>query len=435
MDKYQDLLLPMLEAIDKYCDNILMVDQGEEISYQQFFAIAKKIYAHLPKGNVLINIQKKSFYAATFLACLMKESLPFLRNAFEPNSPLDKYQFDITVDDEMVKGFLKDEVEVEFTYHPINPLSPAAVILSSGTSKDSKPIVLSHRGMITNILSGFKIYEVEPGWTFVGILPMDHAYGLTSDFVDLLLKGCKIVYSYSVLEFFTNLRNYSPNSINITLNICQAILNLLKENGKTPVVGDNLSKILVGGSKCDLNLINEFKKFDISICTSYGLTECSPCISISSPVYFKDGSDGKIFDCHQIEISDEGEIIVRGDSIMLNYYDEYLKGEVVNEIHTKDIGYIEDGFIFVIGRKDNLIVLSNGTKIQPEVFEAKLKENEGVIDAVIYMKNGRLTLDVILQKDAGFDVKKALNYLDIDINFVSEIKKNQMGKVSRKDYR
>ena len=112
-----------------------------------------------------------------------------------------------------------------------------------------------------------------------------------------------------------------------------------------------------------------------------------------------------------------------------------MRGEIVNEIHTKDIGYVEDGFIFVIGRKDNLIVLSNGMKIQPEVFEAKLKQNEGVIDAVIYMKGDRLTLDVVFDKNSKFDVRKALNYLDIDINFVSEIKKNQMGKVSRKDYR
>ena len=435
MDNYQDLLFPILEAINKYQSNVFIIDQGQSITYFDFFKIAKKIYAHLPKGNVLINVKKKSLYGATFLAALMRESLPFLRNPFESYSPLDKYPFDIIIDDEMIKGFLEDEKEVDYQYRPIDPLSPAAVILSSGTSKDSKAIVLSHRGMISNIVSGFKIYEVEPGWKFVNILPMDHAFGITSDFVDLLLKGCTVIYSYTILEFFSNLKNYAPNSINITLNICQTILSMLKQNGKNAVAGDNLIKILVGGSKCDLQLINEFKPFGISICTSYGLTECSPCISISSPTVFKDGSDGKIFDCHHVEIQEDGEIVVKGDSIMLNYYDDYMRGEIVNEIHTKDIGYIEEGFIFVVGRKDNLIVLSNGTKIQPEVFEAKLKENKGVEDAVLYMKNNRLTLDVVLAGDNTFDVETALNYLDIDINYVSEIKKNQMGKVSRKDYR
>lgn len=425
----------MLDAVEKYSDSVLMVDQGQSITYREFFEIAKKIYAHLPKGKVCINVQKKSLYTATFMATLMRGSTAFLRNPFEQSSPLDIYQFDITVNDEMVKSFLEDNNEVEFKYQKIEPSSPAAVILSSGTSKDSKAIVMSHKAMITNILNGLSIFTIGTGWTFVSILPMDHAFGITSDFVDLMITGNRVVYSYSVLEYFSNLKNYSPDSISIPLNICQTILGLLKQNGKTAVVGDNLKQVLVGGSKCDSNLVNEFKPYGISICTSYGLTECCPCISVSSPTHFKEGSDGKIFDCHKIEIAEDGEIIVRGDSIMLNYYDEYMRGEIVNEIHTKDIGYVEDGFIFVIGRKDNLIVLSNGMKIQPEVFEAKLKQNEGVIDAVIYMKGDRLTLDVVFDKNSKFDVRKALNYLDIDINFVSEIKKNQMGKVSRKDYR
>ena len=363
----------------------------------------------------------------------MRGSLPFLRNPFEEQSPLDRYQYDIVVDDELVASFLKDDSEVKFEYQPINPLSPAAVILSSGTSKDSKAVVLSHQGMISNIISGFKIYEVKPGWVFVNILPMDHAFGITADFVDLLLSGATVVYSYGIMDYFSNIKNYAPNSLNMTLNIAETILNLMKQNGKENVVGNNLEKILAGGSKCNLHLVNEFRQFGISLCTSYGCTECSPCISISSPTVFKDGSDGKIFDCHEVSIEDD-EIVVRGKSIMLNYYDEYLNGEIVDVVRTKDIGYIEDDFIFVIGRKDNMIILSNGTKIQPEVFEAKLKENKDILDAVIYMKNNRLTLDLVLIENAKFDAKSALNYLDIDINYVSSIKKNKMGKVSRKDY-
>ena len=147
-------------------------------------------------------------------------------------------------------------------------------------------------------------------------------------------------------------------------------------------------------------------------------------------------SDGKVFDCHHISFSEENEIIVSGDSIMLNYLEEYDKGIIAKEVHTKDVGYLKDGYLFVTGRLDNLIIMDNGFKIQPETFEKELLLNNPFIkECVIYYFNSTLNLDVIMDESHVKELRNKLDYLDIRINPVSEIKKNALGKISRVYYK
>ena len=118
---------------------------------------------------------------------------------------------------------------------------------------------------------------------------------------------------------------------------------------------------------------------------------------------------------------------------MLNYLEEYLKGEVVKEVRTKDVGYIKDGCLYVVGRKDNLIIMANGEKIQPESFEEEINKNPHVKESIIYQKNGVLYLDVVMNDQ--YDLAKDLTKYDIHINYVNELKKNVLGKLDRKWYK
>ena len=433
---YQNVVEAILESVSLYKDNILIINHDETHTYHDLYIDASKIYKHISSGRILLRIKDKYLTGVSFVACLFKKALCFIDDASNQESPLLKYHYDMILTDEEVSTFLKDEDYELYSYRgDIKPLDPCVVLLSSGTSKEAKPIVLSHRGVITNILSGLKLFEVKQGWLFVNILPFNHAFGITSDFLDMIITGTTIVYSYSIFEFFSNLVKYRPDSINIPVSVLSPILEMLKQNGQASM-GGKLKTILAGGSKCSQSIVDTFKQYNITICTSYGLTECSPCISINSPKYFKDGSDGKVFDCHHLTITDSHEIVVSGDSLMLNYLDEYDRGNIIDEFHTKDIGYVdEDGFIFVTGRLDNLIILDNGTKIQPETFEADLKNGLDVIDAVIYLKDKQLILDVVGDMNLETALKKKFNYLDLHINFVDEIKHNKMGKVDRAYYK
>ena len=119
-----------------------------------------------------------------------------------------------------------------------------------------------------------------------------------------------------------------------------------------------------------------------------------------------------------------------------NNLEEYDKGIIAKEVHTKDVGYIKDGYLFVTGRLDNLIIMDNGFKIQPETFEKDLLVNNPYIkECVVYYFDHTLYLDVIMDESHLKEIRKKLDYLDIHINVVNEIKKNALGKISRVYYK
>ena len=426
----------VINSLVRNANKTFIVNNGVEYTYEQFFCDVRKVYPYIKQGRILIKASNKYYYALSFVGCLFAHSMMFLSN--KDSNIYDGYKFDQIIDDDFVQGIIDKNDDLasidDINYH-INEDEPMMVVLSSGTSLKPKPIVLSYKAVRKNIESGFRILHVDPSWTFVSLLPLDHAFGITSDFLDLLLSGAKVVYTYSLIEYFTYLRKYSPDMISIPITILKTLQEMMKEHGKA-ILGDNIKQILVGGSKCYKEIVNFFKKYDITVCTSYGLTECAPCVSICSPEHFMLDSDGKVFDCHHIRFSEEGEIIVSGDSIMLNYLEEYDKGEIAKEVHTKDVGYIKDGYLFVTGRLDNLIIMDNGFKIQPETFEKELLVNNSYIkECVIYYFEHKLYLDVIMDESHLKELRKKLDYLDINITIVNDIKKNALGKISRAYYK
>lgn len=426
----------ILSSIENNSEKIFIINKNIEYSYFHFFEDVRRVYPYIKEGRILLKATDKYYYALAFIAGLFAHSLLFLSN--KDSTIYDNYQFAQIIDDDFIKNILdkNDEpVRIDSIDTSINEEDPLMVVLSSGTSLKPKPIVLSYKAVRKNIESGFKIFHVDSSWTFVSLLPLDHAFGITSDFLDMLLSGTRIVYSYSLIEFFVYLRKYSPDMINIPITILKTLKEMMKEQGKM-VLGHNIKQILVGGSKCYKEIVEFFKEYHITVCTSYGLTECAPCVSICSPENFMLESDGKVFDCHHIRFSDENEIIVSGESIMLNYLDEYDKGQIVKEVHTKDVGYIKDGFLFVTGRLDNLIIMDNGFKIQPETFEKELLNNNSYIkECVVYYFDNTLYLDAIMDDKYLKDLRKQLDYLDIHINVVNEIKRNALGKISRIYYK
>ena len=431
-----NIVKQVLDSLNKNASKTFIVNKNVEYTYSQFFDDVRRLYPHIKEGRVLLRPTDKYFYALSVIACLFKHSLMFLSN--KDSAIYDGYEFAQIIDDEFVNNALKNQkeaVSVAEINTEINDNDPMMVVLSSGTSLKPKPIVLSYKAVIKNIEAGFRILHVEPSWTFVSLLPLDHAFGVTSDFLDLLLSGAKVVYTYSIIEYFTFLRKYSPDMISIPITILKTIKEMMIEQGKI-VLGSNIKQILVGGSKCYKEIVDFFKAYDIVVCTSYGLTECAPCVSIGSPKYFMPESDGKVLDCHNIRFSEENEIIVSGESIMLNYLKEYDKGNIATEVHTKDVGYVKDGYLFVTGRLDNLIIMDNGFKIQPETFEKELLLNNSYIkECVIYYFDNTLYLDVIMNGSHLKELRKQLDYLDIHINKVNEIKKNALGKISRGYYK
>jgi long-chain acyl-CoA synthetase len=161
--------------------------------------------------------------------------------------------------------------------------------------------------------------------------------------------------------------------------------------------GGRLCKIISGGAPLNPNIAEKFEEFGITICEGYGITECSPLISVNPYYANKHGSVGTAVNCCTVRINPEGvneqgytegEIEVKGDNVMLGYYkNPEATAEAFTEdgwFRTGDVGYIdEDGYIYITGRKKSVIVLENGKNVFPEEIEEYLGNLSTVAECVV----------------------------------------------------
>jgi len=167
--------------------------------------------------------------------------------------------------------------------------------------------------------------------------------------------------------------------------------------------GGNLEYIICGGAPLDAKYVKVFRSWGINILNGYGITECAPVVSVNRNFHWCDGSVGQVLDGCSVKIADDGEILVKGDNVMLGYYkDEVSTNSVLRDgwYCTGDLGHInQDGFLFITGRKKNLIILSNGENVSPEEIEEQLLQDEAVAEVVVYGKSGMLIAEIFPIED------------------------------------
>lgn len=284
------------------------------------------------------------------------------------------------------------------------------LLFTSGTTSQSKAVMLSQYGIATNIYDMLlveKFYETDVNIAF---LPFHHVFGSTGMLV-MLAVGLKTVFPDGLKYIKTNLKEYGV-SVFIGVPVLvdkmyKTVMQEIEKQGKTKLIkiatkisnillkikidirrklfkqvieglGGKLRTIISGGAPLDQNTSKSFDEFGIEMIQGYGLTETSPVLIAENPKKKRYGSTGIAMEHVEIEISNKddtgiGEIIAKGPNIMLGYYENQEKtDEVLKDgwFHTGDLGYIDkDGFIFITGRKKDLIVLKNGKKVFPEEIE------------------------------------------------------------------
>ena len=183
-------------------------------------------------------------------------------------------------------------------------------------------------------------------------------------------------------------------------------------------LGGNLDMIICGGAALDPKYEAGMHDFGIEVYNGYGMTECSPAITCNRPDKSKPGSVGVPLDCCEIKINnpDEegvGEIYVRGTNVMVGYYNDPEATAAVFDgewLKTGDYGRIdEDGFLFMVGRKKNLIVLSNGKNVSPEEIEVKISQSiEYVQEVLVYDEDGQIIAEVFLNESDYPDARERI---------------------------
>ena len=203
-------------------------------------------------------------------------------------------------------------------------------------------------------------------------------------------------------------------------------------------LGGNLEMIICGGAFLDPKYENGLFDLGIQVINGYGTTECSPIITCNRLSNFKFGSAGYALECNDVMIKDPddegvGEVYAKGTNVMQGYYnDPEATAEAFDGdwYKTGDYGYMdEDGFLYLRGRKKNLIVLSNGKNVSPEELEDKLMSIDYIKEVVVYEENGAITaeffLDTVTYPDAESRIKgdvRALNKTMPAFKQISKIK-------------
>lgn len=292
--------------------------------------------------------------------------------------------------------------EPGFSHSP-KPEDLATIMFTSGTTGKSKGVMLTHRNLAENATAqdmGF-----EPGMVLLTVLPIHHAYCLSMDILKGTSIGAVICINDSLLRVLKNIKLFEPNIILMVPLMIETFAKKLEETDwlpapiiKAKVFGKQLHTICSGGAYLNPDYVKRFQKYGIAILQGYGMTECAPVISNNLPTESKIGSIGKCLPNCQVKVVDE-ELWVKGSSVMQGYYkmpEETAETLEDGWLKTGDLGYVdEDGFLFLTGRKKNLIITPNGENVSPEELENKIgsarlvqeilvREKDGVIEAEIF---------------------------------------------------
>jgi len=300
----------------------------------------------------------------------------------------------------------------------IDPKSLAAIIFTSGTTGQSKGVMLSHSNITDNATC-----ESDKGYhgdKRLSILPIHHVFCFVCDIAATFWFGRVICINDSLMRIPKNFKLYQPHTATVVPMIAVSLLNKMKAAAKDnpdklavgrEFFGENLKILYAGGSYLNPIIIDGYKEFGIEIAQGYGMTECSPRISTGIKNCPKPQSVGVQVTGCEIKTVD-GELWVRSPSVMMGYYknpEETAKTLTEDGwLKTGDLGYVdEDGFVFLTGRKKNLIILDNGENVSPEELENKFSLFDPVKEVVVYGDNGVITAEVYPNPDYKSDDIKA----------------------------
>lgn len=319
---------------------------------------------------------------------------------------------------------------VEISTHEMSVL-----LFTSGTTSASKAVMLSQNNITSNVYSMSlweKFYETDVN---MALLPLHHTFGMMQTMLFLSIGMCNVF-----CEGFRIAKCLNEYKVTIFVGVPRiieemmlAVQRKIKAQGKTKTIqialklsnalrkcgidirrklfqqildgmGGNLRLVIIGAAAASPDVLKFFNDIGVLSIQGYGLTETSPVISAENDTYMRKDSVGRAIPGVEVKIDnlDEngiGEIVVRGENIMLGYYNAPEKtAEIVKDgwLYTGDLGRLDkDGFIFICGRKKNVIVLSNGKNVFPEEIETLVNLSPAVKECIVYAEGNDICCKVV----------------------------------------
>jgi long-chain acyl-CoA synthetase len=301
----------------------------------------------------------------------------------------------------------------------ITPDTLAEIVFTSGTTGDPKGVMLSHRNVATNAASLRSVVPLGPETRLLSILPLSHMYGLNPGLLAPMLAGAQIIYPTS-LQPPVLARTFRERKVTMLLAVPQIVKLLTNSverrvdaSGRRatyerlhaigarlplplrrllfrPVLsrfGGALRYFAVGGAAMNPNIARRWEEMGVSSLQGYGATETAPVVSFTRIAANRIGTVGQVIPGVEVQIAPDGEVLVRGPNVFQGYWERPDATEAVIEdgwYHTGDHGTLDaGGFLTLQGRKKDMLVMSDGTKVHPDDIEKVLITDAGVRDATV----------------------------------------------------
>ena len=264
---------------------------------------------------------------------------------------------------------------------------PAAIFFTGGTTGAPKGAILPHRALMRGALNGCYAPGHQLGChRYANVLPLSHVFGLIRGTLSALYAGGAWYAAANTKDTIGKFPIIKPTCLVAVPGICEILLGLVKMYGK-PFLGGSLNYIISGAANVPPKLIAEFDELGISLFAGYGMTEGANLTTGNIDVIERPTSVGKLYPEQEAKVVD-GELWFRGDNVFLGYYGEPEKtAETLTPdgwVKTGDlVRFDEDGYMYIVGRIKNLIILSNGENVSPESIEEPFYKDSKLRDCLV----------------------------------------------------
>lgn len=428
----------MREFVENYCnqyqDRCILIEQGRQYTYNELYVRIHKLIAFIDECQFqqhdligVIGYDNIDYITASLaimaygctmvalpanlsqemlLGCAYKYAL---KGIFYGDGQQEKINFIQNNNYHQIVAHIPSIVDnytatFDYIIHEDNNTSQAiaTIMFTTGTEGNPKGVMLTHKNLLTgarNGLLGFGPFGyVEDNQTYQLTIPLTHTFGFVRNLLCCIQTGSKLIISQDNVSIFADMQKYQPTRLITVPGLCEIIAKMIKQYGKE-FIGTQLEYIVIGGADFSSKLINDMSAFGITVYGGYGMTETANLFTGNPEPNKYPDSIGYLYPNEEIKVIND-ELWVKGDNVFVGYYgeDNTKLFDKDGFFPTGDLVRIDDdtGFMYFIGRKKDIIVLSSGTNIAPIAIEEYFVNNLNFIEeCMVYsLNNNQLICEI-----------------------------------------
>jgi long-chain acyl-CoA synthetase len=315
------------------------------------------------------------------------------------------------------------------------------ILYTSGTTGDPKGVMLTQRNVVANAYSKCATLPLGPEDMRVCWLPLSHIFARVCDLVTGILAGCETVLSRGRDFVLDECRQFHPTYMNAVPYFYERCYRLLLQAGQLndqealgKLLGGRMRICNCGGAPLADHVFDYFREAGIGLVTGYGLTEAAPVVTSNRPGAWRRGSVGQVISGVEIKLAEDGEVLARGENIMPGYYrNPDATGRALRDgwLHTGDLGNLDpEGYLYLNGRKDDLIVLSTAKKVYPADLENLLLASPAITQCCLFGdRRNFLVAMVAIEPNELKAVAAAANTSTTAANWQEETVQQEFGRL------